>query len=132
MPYAPQDEALNDLSVEIETVVADARLPARFVLVASGAMRVVLLALPPGHQTSSHVHPHADETFYVVKGRADFVINGARLTSQGPGTVLLAQRGFQHSLSAAQSGPALVLCIVAPNEDRDDEEVTGRVPHDRS
>ena len=63
MPYALPSEALNQLSVEIDDVVASATPPARYVLVESPALRVVLLALPAGHQTSSHIHPTPTRPF---------------------------------------------------------------------
>ncbi|MBJ7604548.1 MAG: cupin domain-containing protein [Candidatus Dormibacteraeota bacterium] len=52
---------------------------------------------PPGSQHSAHIHPNADEFFYVIRGRAE-IGSGDESHQVGAGTVEFVRRGAVHWL----------------------------------
>lgn len=125
MPFVSTTEALNAAYVDLEDIVRESGQPPwRRCLVGTPALRVVLLAWPPGFATVPHVHPAAEEIFSVVRGRALFTIGDGPEHEVGPGSMLLAARGVRHSIRVPEGDvPLLLLAAVAPNEDRADETV---------
>ena len=125
MPYVAPSEALNLTAVELEELrSAQGPPPWRVALVGTRDTRWVLLCWPPGFVTIPHIHPRADETFYVLRGRALFRFageDGQRAIE--PGTLLLAPRGVQHTIGVAGPEPLLLLASVTPNEDATDETI---------
>jgi quercetin dioxygenase-like cupin family protein len=65
-----------------------------------------------GKVTPLHLHPNADETFYVITGEILVYINGAERTIR-TGGVASVQRGVAHAMMVT-SETALVLTIVTP------------------
>lgn len=127
MPFVAEQEARNEAFTDlVELAGGMGRAPARACLVGSEAMRVVLLHWPPGFETTPHVHPYADETFVVVRGRALFSVDDAPEREVGTGEFVLARRGVRHAIRVPDDEPLLLLATVAPNEDRPDEEVDER------
>jgi quercetin dioxygenase-like cupin family protein len=124
VPFVTAGEAL-DLPHQDLAAVAAAQGPPpwRVCLVGTPGLRVVLLHWPPGHATIPHVHPHAEETFEILRGRAIFAIGEDPEREVGPGTFLLALRGVRHAIRVAGDEPLLMLAAVAPNEDRPDETI---------
>jgi quercetin dioxygenase-like cupin family protein len=125
MPYVPPTEALGRQSADLEAV-ADGmgEPPWRVALVGTPALRVVLVRWPAGYATVPHVHPHADEVFQVLRGRALFALGEAEEIEAGPGDFLHAGVGVPHAIRVPADGaPVTLLASVAPNEDRADEAV---------
>ncbi len=125
MPFVRDGDALDQAFVDLETLAAGmGEPPWRACIVGTAAMRVVLLAWPPGFSTTPHLHPAAEETFQVLRGRAVFTIGDEPEYDVGPGSFLLAMRGVRHVIRVPDGGePLLLLASVGPNDDRPDETV---------
>jgi mannose-6-phosphate isomerase-like protein (cupin superfamily) len=123
MPYEPRETALNAASIDVSALVeAQGEAPWSVPVVASPRLRTVALALPPGLRPA-HRHPHADELFQVISGSCGITIGDGPEITAVPGMVLLAEQGVRHQVSVPGPGPVVLLCTVAPNEDRPDEQV---------
>ncbi len=124
MPHVPSGAGLDLPSVDLAEVTAKAGpAPWREMLVGTDGLRVVLLRWPPGFATVPHVHPHAEEIFLVLEGRAVFAIGDAPELEAGPGTFLFAPRGVLHAIRVPAGDDLVLLASVAPNEDRPDETI---------
>ena len=124
MPHVAEGEALDLPFVDIDALADEmGPPPSRACVVGTSALRVVLLRWAPGFATVPHVHPAAEETFLVVRGRACFTIGDELEREVGPGTFLLAMRGVRHVIRVPEGEPLLLLAAVAPNEDRPDETI---------
>jgi len=124
MPYDPPDSGLNLSVVDLARIVSDAGPPPwRVAVVASPAVRVVLLGMTPGTKTIPHYHPHAFETFQVVSGVVGLTIGTEPEHIVGPGSYLLASRGIVHGIRTPGPDAAVLMCTVTPNEDAADEQV---------
>ena len=98
--------------------------PRRVALVATPGLRVVLLRWPPGFATVPHHHPHAEEIFLVLEGRAVFSIGDEPEREVGSGRLMLAERGRWHAIRVPlDTGPLMLLVAVAPNGDAPDEAI---------
>jgi mannose-6-phosphate isomerase-like protein (cupin superfamily) len=125
MPFVREEETIGESFQDLEVLAAGmGEPPWRVCLVGSAATRVVLLAWPPGYATIPHVHPSADETFLVLRGRAALTIGAGPEVDVGPGAFLVARRGARHAIRVPEDGqPLLLLAAVSPNEDRPDETI---------
>ena len=125
MPYVPPEEALDRPLADLDAIAARmGEPPWRVALVGTPALRVVLVGWPAGFATVPHRHPHADEIFQVIGGRARFAIGGADEVEAGPGDFLHAGVGVRHEIRVPDDGgPLTLLAAVAPNEDRADETI---------
>ncbi len=125
MPYVRAGDAL-DLPFADLADVADRAGPGpwREMLVGTDGLRVVLLRWPPGYATVPHVHPHAEEIFLILDGRAVFRFGDEPEMEAGQGAFLFAPRGVLHAIRVPRGGGDLtLLASVAPNEDRPDETI---------
>lgn len=125
MPYVRDGEGYDRAVVDLEALVTEmGEPPWRACLVGTSALRVVLLHWLPGFATVPHVHPHAEETFEILSGRAIFSIGDGPDVEVGAGAFLLARRGEIHAIRVPDDGePLLLLAAVAPNQDRPDETI---------
>jgi quercetin dioxygenase-like cupin family protein len=124
MPFVRVGEAREHAVEDLAAIAAEQGPPPwRVCLVGTPGLRVVLLGWPPGHATVPHRHPHAEETFEVLRGRAVFSIGEEPQREVGPGAFLLAKRGVRHAIRVAGDETLLMLAMVAPNEDRPDETI---------
>lgn len=124
MPYVAPEDALGEAYVDMDRLAAELGPPPwRVCFVATAGLRVVLLHWPPGYRTVPHLHPHAEEVFQVLRGKALFTIGDSPQREVGPGEFVLAARGVRHAIEVPEDGPLHLLATVAPNEDRPDEEV---------
>ncbi|MGW7352130.1 cupin domain-containing protein [Streptomyces sp. NPDC054784] len=60
-----------------------------------GVLGLVEATVPPGAGPGPHVHPYADETFYLVSGELEF-LDGDRVFTAGPGDAVHIPRGTVH------------------------------------
>ena len=125
MPFVRGGEASDRSWVDLDAIAKEmGRPPWRVPLVGTSGLRVVLIAWEPGFATVPHLHPWAEETFEIVRGRAIFAIGDDPEREVGPGSFLLARRGVRHAIRVPHGGePVLLLAAVAPNEDRPDETI---------
>jgi quercetin dioxygenase-like cupin family protein len=99
-------------------------MPWRLALVGTAGLRLTYHGFPAGFSTVPHRHPHAEEIFTVLSGRALFTIGDEPEREVGPGELVLALRGVRHLIRVAEgAGPMIMLAAVAPNEDRPDETI---------
>jgi quercetin dioxygenase-like cupin family protein len=124
MPYVAEHEALHLPFTDLHAIAEErGEPPWRSCLVGTAGMRVVLLCWPPGFETVSHLHPYAEETFQVLRGRALFTVGDEPERMVAPGDFVLARQGVPHAIRVPDGEPLLLLAAVAPNEDRADEEL---------
>lgn len=69
--------------------------------------------VPAGGGSPPHVHSREDETFYVVDGEFEFVVDGApvRLTAGG---FLFGRRDVPHNFRNVGAGPGKLIITVTP------------------
>jgi quercetin dioxygenase-like cupin family protein len=124
MPFVDEHEALQLPFTDLQAIVdRSGEPPWRTCLVGTAAMRVVLLCWPPGFATKPHTHPHAEETFQVLRGSAVFEVGDEPKRTVVPGELVLARRGVPHAIRVSDGEALVLLAAVAPNEDRADEEL---------
>jgi mannose-6-phosphate isomerase-like protein (cupin superfamily) len=88
---------------------------------ASGSemLTITEATMEPGVEIPYHRHPNADETMFIVEGRAEMVVDGKRF-SAGPGDAVLAPRGLGHTVRNSGDVPLKFIAIF-PIPDRDME-----------
>jgi len=124
MPFVPPEEAVNGPTLDLEALAREAGPgPWRVALVGTSGMRVTYHGFPAGFSTVPHRHPHAEEAFTVLRGRALFTIGDEPEREVGPGELVLALRGIRHLIRVGPEQFVTMLAIVAPNEDRPDETI---------
>lgn len=125
MPFVSEAEALNVPWQDLEAIARDAgEMPWRVALVGTAGLRVTYHGFPAGFSTVPHRHPHAEEIFKVLSGRALFTVGDEPEREVGPGELVLALRGVRHVIRVADgAAPMIMLAAVAPNEDRPDETI---------
>jgi mannose-6-phosphate isomerase-like protein (cupin superfamily) len=125
VPYVAVDEAQNATVLDAgETLREFVVGRQRALLVASDALRVVLLRMEPGEEPHRpHQHPKADEVMIVMEGRGTFTVGHEAGFVAGPGSMVFAPRGVVHRIQVTGPEPLAWLSIVAPNEDAPDEAV---------
>jgi quercetin dioxygenase-like cupin family protein len=125
MPFVGDGEALDRSYVDLNAVADKLGPPPwRALLAGTPGMRVVLLHWPSGFATVPHLHPGAEETFQVIRGRAMFSIGEEPEREVCSGSFVLAKRGVRHAIRVPEGGePLLLMAAVAPNEDRPDETI---------
>jgi quercetin dioxygenase-like cupin family protein len=125
MPFVPTAEALNQPELDLDQVSRAQGLPPwRVALIGTAAARWVLIEWPAGYVSVPHRHPHAQEVFFIVRGQAAFSFGDdpePRLV--GCGAMLFAPPDIVHTIAVQGDQPLLLLCSLAPNEDRVDETV---------
>ncbi len=80
---------------------------------APGASDVHEQILPVGAGAGLHRHPSYDETFVVIEGRFDFVVDGAPRTAAA-GELVVVPRGTPHSLTSIGPDPGRLLIVGTP------------------
>ena len=56
-----------------------------------------------GDKVNNHYHKKWDETWYIVRGRYEFFIDGVKVHA-ATGDVITAKRGVRHSVSCMMDG----------------------------
>ncbi len=125
MPYVPGTEGLNRHFLDIpELRERLGAAPWRQALVGTSNLRVILLHWEPGYATIPHHHPHAEEVFVPLEGRALFSVGDEPEREIKPGDVMLAVAGERHAIRVpADGGPFTLMTVVAPNQDLADETI---------
>ncbi|PKB72323.1 MAG: hypothetical protein BZY87_00590 [SAR202 cluster bacterium Io17-Chloro-G6] len=73
-------------------------------------LTVVDAGIDPGAGLALHIHPHYEEATLVVEGNIEAVLeNETRIL--GPGDLLLAPAGVEHTITNQSEKPARVLAI---------------------
>ena len=78
----------------------------------SARLLVGLNCFEPGQAQPVHAHAGADKFYFVVSGKARFVV-GERQLEAGPGDLVLAPEGIPHGVAEALER-TVVLVAIAP------------------
>jgi len=79
-----------------------------------GAFSVVELKEMPGYKTPLHLHPHWDESFYVIEGVLTVKING-NINKYPAGSYILIPRGTPHGQGNFGTVPTRILITFTPS-----------------
>lgn len=123
MPYVAPSEARNRRLERWQSVKEEMGPPPwRVPLVADERERMVLLHWPANYQAQAHVHPRANETFFVLEGSATFRFGDGQEVEGEPGTQVWGPANVSHQITV---GPEhlLLLCSLSPNEPDDTIEL---------
>ena len=71
------------------------------------------IELPPGKVSRKHVHPSAEESYYILAGEARIEVDGAPFTLT-PGQSIAITPGMTHQIFNAGAGVLRFLAICAP------------------
>lgn len=67
----------------------------------------------PGAGPPRHIHHDADETFFVLSGEVEFLLNGVRVY-RTVGETVFVPRGHEHCFRVVGEQPARMLTIMTP------------------
>jgi quercetin dioxygenase-like cupin family protein len=122
VPYVAPGDAPNLPAVDVEAVRARMGPPPwRAPLIGTDQTRSALIGWPAGYRSVPHYHPHGDETFFVIHGRARFFFDDRAPVDAHPGSLLLATVGQLHAIEAIDE--LVFLASIAPNVDLPDETI---------
>jgi quercetin dioxygenase-like cupin family protein len=77
-------------------------------------LEVIDLIFEPGWEgVAPHTHPDHTDSFYVLEGEAEFLVNG-EWRRGGPGTFVSAPRGVEHGFRIAGESRLRVLNVHSP------------------
>jgi len=80
---------------------------------------IVQVLMPAGHSGGSHYHKLAEETYYILKGEADIVIDGYSFKAT-PGMMVSILPGEVHDVINNTDGDFELLAISSPPFSPDD------------
>jgi mannose-6-phosphate isomerase-like protein (cupin superfamily) len=124
MPYLDPEQANNRRADCISAMQRrNGPPPWREPVLASPAVRSVVIAWPAGYRAVPHYHSRADESFYIVSGMAEFRFDRGTWVRAPPGTCMFAPRGTLHEIRVGGGEAMLMWVTVAPNEPDDTVEV---------
>ena len=75
--------------------------------------QVVVMTIPVGGEIGAEVHPHTDQAFLFLDGRAQAEIDG-RVTEVGPNELVLVRAGVRHNFRNMASAPLRLITVYAP------------------
>ncbi len=78
-----------------------------------GAFALFHLTTPPGLGPPMHLHTREDETFHILEGEYEFVIEGRPITAR-PGDTLIAPRHTPHRFTNSSRHDSRMLVQVTP------------------
>jgi quercetin dioxygenase-like cupin family protein len=89
--------------------------PVRSVVTESPHAVVVAWHVKPGQRIATHVHPHGQDTWTVLSGQGDYVLEPVGTSRRiGAGDVVVAPTGCAHGVHNAGDEPLLFISVVSP------------------
>ncbi|MBD0379522.1 quercetin 2,3-dioxygenase [Paenibacillus sedimenti] len=79
-----------------------------------GQFSLVEDVMAPGYETPYHIHRKEDETFYLIEGEAEFVLDG-RLYRAKAGSFAFLPKNIPHGFRIVGDKPARLLVMVNPS-----------------
>lgn len=79
----------------------------------NGAFSLAQNVLPVGFATPFHRHSLEEETFYLLDGEAEFLVDG-KLFRVATGAVVFLPRGSEHGFRIVGDKPARMLNLISP------------------
>ncbi len=67
----------------------------------------------PGEGPPPHIHHREDETFQILEGEYEFMVDGKSVTARA-GTTLFAPRGIPHTYRYVGQGTGRLMCVITP------------------
>ena len=80
----------------------------------NGVLSVVESHDASGDGPPPHVHHREDETFQILEGEYEFMVDGKTIRAT-PGTTLFAPRGVPHTYRRVGQGPGRLMCVITPS-----------------
>ena len=89
--------------ITLETVASDT----------GGAFALIEEVTPPQGGPPPHMHTREDETFYVLEGEVEFVVEGHTLSATA-GSVVYGPRGIPHTFRNVDTTPSRMAVFITP------------------
>jgi uncharacterized cupin superfamily protein len=70
--------------------------------------------IPVGYETPYHIHRKEDETFYLVEGEAEFILDGRKYHAKA-GSFAFLPRHIPHGFRIVGDRPARLLIMINPS-----------------
>lgn len=86
---------------------------AKIALATTARAQLDLYCLAPGQAQTPHAHDDQDKVYFVLEGRGEVVVDGARETLEA-GEAIVAPAGSSHGLRNDGDAPLLALVVVTP------------------
>lgn len=67
----------------------------------------------PGGGPPPHIHSREDETFQVIEGEYEFMVDGKKFVAK-KGTTIFAPRGLPHTYRYLGQAPGRLMCVITP------------------
>jgi len=67
----------------------------------------------PGSGPPPHIHHREDETFQILEGEYEFMVDGKTVSAK-PGTTIFAPRGVAHTYRYLGQTPGRLMCVITP------------------
>ncbi len=85
-----------------------------------GRVETLVFTAPPGFPgPPPHRHPHAEETFHVLEGEMEFVVDGQRVRA-GAGTTVHVPCGVSHAFSYVGGRTVRFMATLSPAQRMDE------------
>ncbi len=68
----------------------------------------------PGGGPPPHIHHREDETFQILEGDFEFIVDDKKITAR-QGTTIFAPRGVAHTYRYLGQTPGRLMCIITPS-----------------
>lgn len=89
--------------------------PIRSVVYASEDAAVVAWTVQPGQRISAHLHPTGQDTWTVLEGEGDYLLDRTGRTQRiQAGDVVVAPKGAIHGVVNTGARPLVILSVVSP------------------
>ncbi|MFH8491848.1 cupin domain-containing protein [Streptomyces longisporoflavus] len=79
----------------------------------NGSLTLAEATVPPGGGPPPHIHPHADEAFFILNGTIEF-LNGEKTFVAGDGDFVFVPRGTRHRFRNVGVQTARLLFMFTP------------------
>lgn len=90
--------------------------PPRVVITQSTEAAVVCWHVEPGQRIELHVHPHGQDTWFIVSGQGEYFLDESeRSVPLYPGVVAVAPVGAAHGAVNTGTTPLRFLSVVSPS-----------------
>jgi quercetin dioxygenase-like cupin family protein len=85
----------------------------------NGSLTFAEASVPPGGGPPPHVHPHADEAFFILSGELEF-LNGQETFRAGEGDFVFVPRGTRHRFRNVGLHVSRLLFLFTPSTGMED------------